>query len=578
MTAKEYLGTLDGMSRATMSDGTIVQMETTLTCDGDVITAWVKRESIPRDTVFLDFLPAFFSANEGADGYMVFPQNRLVYFKGHENCRRQAGAALLPIFGAKTDNITFVGIVTGDKEDSVMIADIEDGIYRAYPRFLLEGDGAPCDLCVEYRFLYGENADYSGMARCYREKRLAEGLRPIKDRVGDYPALKYALESPYIRIRMGWKPVPSPVSDQTRETEPPMFVACDCASVACLMDAMAAAGIKQAELCLVGWNVRGHDGRWPEAFPVEEAIGGEEGLRALIRKAQDMGYHITCHSNHSDAYTIADCFSEDILRKNGEGKAMLGGTWSGGNMYPTCPKATYDLNRTMLDRIAALGFSGCHYIDVIGVVPPKKCGDKAHPLTRAEDAVWNNRLFAYARERMGGIASEGAFDHMCDTLDYGLYVQFKGNADPLCDEEIPFWQLVYHGIVLQNPSTATVNYTIKGPDDYIEAVEFGARPSFYYYSRFVTESEKRKNWMGTVDMRCSTDEEREESVLALRRAVDEYAMRQQLQYCFMDKHEKLDDGIYRVVYSDGTQITVNRGENYYAPLSLMGKAYRIIKG
>jgi hypothetical protein len=43
---------------------------------------------------------------------------------------------------------------------------------------------------------------------------------------------------------------------------------------------------KRAQLCLVGWNQKGHDGRWPQIFPVEEALGGEEKLRRLIRKAR----------------------------------------------------------------------------------------------------------------------------------------------------------------------------------------------------------------------------------------------------------------------------------------------------
>ena len=47
-------------------------------------------------------------------------------------------------------------------------------------------------------------------------------------------------------------------------------------------EAMKNAGIDKAELCLVGWNVRGHDGRWPQAFPVEPALGGEEELHWLI--------------------------------------------------------------------------------------------------------------------------------------------------------------------------------------------------------------------------------------------------------------------------------------------------------
>ena len=578
MCITQFLKTLDICSIARLADGTLQSVPTEVTAEKDHLTARIPREQIPEGTQTLDFLPAFFTGQEGEDGYMVFPGNMLCRFAGHENTKKQACSPVMPLFGAKTERFCFAGIVTGDRADSIVMADIENGAYRTYPRFLLEGDGAPEDPAVEYHFLTGEEADYSGMARIYRKKRLAEGLIPLRERVKNRPALAYAAEAPYIRIRMGWKPVPSPVPEQTSETEPPMFTACDCGQVEKLLDAMHSAGIDKAELCLVGWNVRGHDGRWPQALPVEEGIGGESALRALIAKAQSMGYQITCHTNNSDAYRIADCFDEGFLRKNKDGSIQKGGTWSGGNMYNTCPAATWEISRNMLDRVEALGFRGLHYIDVVSVVPPKKCADPEHPLTRAEDAAWYNRLFRYASDKFGGIASEGGFDHMSDVLDYGLYIHFGGNrTNPLCDEDIPLWQMVYHGSILHNPSTNTVNYTLKDTDALLEEVEFGGRPSFYYYSRFVTESAQRKNWMGTADMRCGTPEELAESVDALRRSYAEYQTRRALQYCFMEKHEKLAEGVYRVTYSDGTVILVNRGDAPYEAEKLAGKSYRIDK-
>ena len=578
MCIMQFLNTLDTLSVARLADGTVQAVPTEVTAGKDRLIARIPKEQIPSGTQTLDFLPAFFTGHEGENGYMVFPGNILCRFAGHENTKKQASSPIMPLFGARTESFCFAGIITGDRMDSIVMADIEDGAYRTYPRFLLEGDGAPEDPAVEYVFLNGEDADYSGMARAYRKMRLANGLVPLCERVKNRPALAYAVDAPYIRIRMGWKPVPSPVPEQTLETEPPMYTACDCRQVEKLLTAMRSAGIDKAEICLVGWNVRGHDGRWPQALPVEEGIGGEDALRKLIADAQSMGYQITCHTNNSDAYRIADCFDEGFLRKNKDGSTQIGGTWSGGNMYNTCPKATYEISRTMLDQVEDLGFRGLHYIDVVSVVPPKKCADPAHPLTRTEDAMWYNRLFRYASDKLGGISSEGGFDHMSNVLDYGLYIHFGGNrTNPLCDEDIPLWQMVYHGSILHNPSTNTVNYPLKETDALLEEVEFGGRPSFYYYSRFVTESEKRKNWMGTVDMRCGTPEEMAESVDALGRSYKEYQARKALQYCFMDRHEKLADGVYKITYSDGTVILVNRGEEMYEPEKLAGKSYRIDK-
>ena len=48
-----------------------------------------------------------------------------------------------------------------------------------------------------------------------------------------------------------------------------------------LVRRMQAAGLRKAVITLVGWNLGGHDGAYPQRFPVEPALGGEAGLRKL---------------------------------------------------------------------------------------------------------------------------------------------------------------------------------------------------------------------------------------------------------------------------------------------------------
>lgn len=82
-----------------------------------------------------------------------------------------------------------------------------------------------------------------------------------------------------VRVRQGWKPVPSPVENQTPETEPPVHAACTFDRVCDIVDEFKKHGIPEAEFCLVGWNIGGHDGRFPQIFPVEPKLGGAENLK-----------------------------------------------------------------------------------------------------------------------------------------------------------------------------------------------------------------------------------------------------------------------------------------------------------
>ena len=163
----------------------------------------------------------------------------------------------------------------------------------------------------------------------------------------------------------------------------------------------------------------------------------------------------------------------------------------------------------------------------------------------------------------GGIQSEGYMDFMNDELDAILYVGVQSRLthemNPLFDEGIPFWQLVYHGIVLSNPTSQTVNYPIKEEYQHLKFLEYGGRPLMYFYSKFGED----RNWMGDDDLHCEDDAAIARSVEAIKRAYDEYEELKDLQYAFMENHEKLADNIYRTTFSDGTTITVNYNDLRY---------------
>ncbi len=551
-------------SYALLADNARVPVETEITVDRDRMRAVVRKESVPEGAQKLDFLPDYFAAHEGEEGYMAFPANYLTYFKGHEDAFRPACTPTLYMFGAKTKDRCFVGIQRGaERYDSVIMADIKDGRYTLYPRYNLDGDPPYGDFIVDYFTLTGTDADYSGMARTYRRVRLEEdGLLPLTERTKGNPFLTYAAASPYIRIRLGWKPVPSPVEEQTPENEPPVHVAMTFDRVGEFLDELKRQGVDKAEICLVGWNVGGHDGRYPDVLPVEKTMGGADRLRALIRKAQSMGYSMTCHTNSSDAYSVAPSWDEHFLLRKKNGDPVVGGNWGGGKMYETCPQATYKLSERMLDQVADLGFRGIHYIDVVSVVPPRKCYDPDHPLNCEQTTALYQKIFRYAKGKIGGISSEGGYDYMTDVLDYGLYVTptWAKNA-PFADEMVPLWQIVYNGTILQNPYTNTINAAIKEQKDRLTAVEFCARPTFYIYSKFVDKP--NGNWMGEVDLRCDTDEEMRETVARIRETCEDFAPRAALEYAFIRRHDILTDSVRRLTFEDGTMLYVNYGDSKF---------------
>lgn len=523
----------------------------------------INKDLISHEAEFVEILCPQFDAKVNDDGYYVIAD---FFKKGSHICLFNEKADrevickqdLMPIFGIKNRNMSVLGIVEGMKQNFFIRFGVSDGNYSLTLRFEITKMGLYEDISFRLIFL-DNNAEYSDMAVKYREIQLEKNVvLPLSERAKHNQFLKYAVEAPEIRIRLGWKPAPPTILEQTEENEPPMYTACTFDRVKDLIDELLRQGVDKAQLCLVGWNISGHDGRYPQLFPVEKRLGGEEKLKELIKYAQDKGFQIVCHTNSTDCYSIANTYSDDIVAKTPDGSLSVNELpWSGGRMYNLCPQKALEYAEENLPQVSAIGFKGIHYIDVMSVVPLRECYDQNHPCTKEQSLLYYNKIMELSHKIFGGFASEGAFDFAAKYLDYAFYVCWQGLDDTLSDYEIPLWQIVYHGIILSNPSTGTVNYTIKDKASKNCFYEFGGRPSFYIYSKFMNNN-GNADWLGKEDLVCGTRDELEFTVSKIKEAYEDYKEKYRLQYKFIKSHRKIGENKYETVYDDGTTIISER--------------------
>ncbi len=505
----------------------------------------------------------------GSEGYWINSDGELGTFKARaKDGTRRSGRPHMPFFGAVMPQGAFVAIVKGMPYNYSFSVALKKGVYELSMAYDLHMEDVYEDLEVEVIQLTGADANYAGMARVYRAYQLGrKAVLPLRERAKTAPILDYAAQWPEIRVRNAWKPVPSPLPEQTVKDEPTVKPVVTFDRFRQIADEFKKQGIGGAEFCLVGWNVGGHDGRWPQIFPVEPSLGGEMKLRAAIAHVQGLGYQVVAHCNHRDAYLIANSWDAEYIReKNPDGTLRRGKTtWGGGRMYTICPQRAYErFALQQMPMVRALGFRGLHYLDVYSCVGTERCTDPRHPLNDRESAKWVGHILQLGRDTFGGISSEGSYDQNAGQLDYALYVSFARPFEAktyagLVDRLIPMFQLVYNGIILSNPYTTTVNAQIKGRPSELKTIEFGGRPSFYFYANFRTPG-KGANWMGDIDLECDTDEELAQSVAQIKRGVDEYQKVWKLQYEYMDGHDELAEGVYRTSYSNGAKVYVNYGE------------------
>ena len=519
----------------------------------------VSNSQIPENTEYLIFDIPFFTAQEGDDGYFTVSDvdrkgSHLCFFNKKSNFDGLYIQNLMPIFGIKTKIGAVLGVVTGMRYSFHINVGVKDGNYYLKPYFKLNGDQLYEDIKIDFYYL-GANAQYSDMAAKYRELQLANGIVPLSEKIKSRPQLKYASESVEIRIRMGWKPVPPQILEQTEENEPEMKVACTFNRVKDLIDELKNQGVEKAQICLVGWNKSGHDGRYPDLFPVEEKLGGEKDLRSLICYAQNNGYQIVCHTNSSDSYSISKRFCDDIVVKKKDGSLFAHDeAWAGGRMYHLSPQKAVEFAKNDLPKVRNLGFSGLHYIDVLTIVPPKTCYDKSHPSNAKQTVESYHEIMKLCHNTFGGFASEGCCDFAAKYLDYGFYVVMHKYDGDFFDREIPLLQMVYHGIFLFNPSTTTNNYTIKNQKAREELLESMGRPSFYIYSKFIDSGDKLTDWLGKEDLLLDTDEQLKYTVQKIKKGYDDLVKYKHLTEKFIIKHEFLTDKKRKTTFSDGSEI------------------------
>ena len=555
-------------------DGSRDTVTVQLKAEKDHLSLHVTKDELAAiDTLVI--LPEFAHATAGEEGGWYYPCGLVTRFKeGREGRYSRHQRHPLPILGYETPRGFYMGYVRSYRYDVSHISMAEKDHYT-FTTELRIADVEPYeDFHMDFYPLTGDEATYSGMGRLYRKMQIEAGnIVPLRERVKTRPELKYVVENPEVRIRQCWKPVPTPVPEQTRENEPALRVKVTFERVKDIIDEMKRQGVSGSELTLVGWNLKGHDGRFPTHLPPEPELGGEAALRDLIKYAQDNGFQIVPHICTCDAYKVSEDWDEADIAKKPDGSLRTQHVYGSGHMYDMCYKVAYEKNAQKLhDALVDFGFRGILYNDVYSIVPPTVCCDPNHPVNSKDAQMWGYKTLEDGARKLGGVASEGGYDHFAPILDYCLYAIMSFDYDnlrvkPMRDEYVPLWHIVYNGTILSCPISSCVNYTVKEPAIAMKQLEYGGHPTYYFYS---AHRDDAANWMGgrtktgvSKDLLCGTQQELEEAVAAIKKGCDHLAEYGHLQYEFMEDHCEIAPNVFRTLWSDGTELICNYTDKPY---------------
>lgn len=504
-----------------------------------------------RIAIFVDGAEAY----NGENGYAITERGLVTHFTRDKLrwCPESHWVAQHYV-AMTTPRKAFVGIVDSLQYECQYWCVAEKGVYVTYPEWEIDKiGGTPYEDISYVVYELPKGADYNAMAKCYRRhfNRKYANLKPIDERLRQQPSLAKLRNALALRQVCAQKwPQDSSEVRKDKDRWDRDFTSVDEPSVNCVksfaetlegLKRIKAAGIDDVAICLAGWQTGGYDGRCPATFPVCEEAGGETELRKLINGAKSLDFLIDAHNNYTDAFTCSPLWDDgNVACRRADGTLFKNNSfWCGGRPYDVCLKSI--VNKIVyrdLEKVRALGFNGCAYIDVFSAAWPYRCEDPRHPATRKDTEEIQIEIAKFCRRMNGGFASECCFDHMIPYLDYMNYAQCyirkmrqwaKKGREVGWDEVVPFFELAFHDVVLSTPDKVTQE--IPTGADRLLLWEFGGRPMVYYWT--------------------------DADIPRIKELYDEFVGIRHLQGVEMTEHRKFEQGVVRVSYANGERMYLN---------------------
>lgn len=538
--------------------------------------------------VYLDLLPFFGAATDDDEGYMVFPDSSgaiAPFGKRHGRYARQFEEYVygpedypfveylplqpvnrqvaMPIFGLKYPDGAFLGVITEGEFDAKVVAAPAGYIvdyYRTNAKFVLrreylaplrqdttvptvESQRIRTDRAVRYYLLPESQASYAGMALKYREYLVEEmGLAPGRVAGDDGVApIHLRIFHAVMEERLVFNSlVVMTTFDEARQ----------------MVEELLAAGVKEMDVTLVGWNRGGYAGRYPRRLPVEQRLGGERGLKEFVEWARERGVRVYLQDNYIDAYADNRGFSRRTEVVRDPSRLPIRG-WSPGyrsDRYLISPMVAYQKFALKdIPKMAEFGVTGLD-LERFGwtLISDRNANYRAERDQVAK--VWSD-IVRLAKEQMGSVIVQGGNVYLLPLVDKVMRSPMEETTHLFASRSIPFYQIAVHGVVPYYgwPSNLR-SEPLRG---YLKNIEYGALPVFELTMRSssLLKDATRYNILFSSEFELWKDT-----------FIDEYRTQSErmgyLQDIAIVDHRELAEDVFETVYEDGSRVIVNYSDRH----------------
>jgi hypothetical protein len=307
--------------------------------------------------------------------------------------------------------------------------------------------------------------------------------------------------------------------------------------------------------------------KYPQSFPVDARLGGEEALRRLTEKIHQRGQRVLLSSDYIDVVPGAKNVMPYLDAVRGVDGLPLGDSDSGYMLNPEIALERFAINN--IDQAAAIGVDGLHLLGFATLALPDK--NTRFPMTREGFAATYMKIANLSAETLGTVSMNGSNIYASLYSDFLQMVPLDSTHYDIFDETVPFFQIAVHG--LTQYSGYPYNLVSDSLSMFLRQVEYGAISSFIL-TKESSSKLSRTNWN---DLYSSEYGYWKDEVITQYQIMEELAY---LNNQFILNHQKIAEGIYQTTYEDGTRIIVNYNAKPYTvdTLEIPPMDFVVVKG
>ena len=572
----------------------------------------------------IEVLPGFGYATKEDTGYFVVPNGSgsLINFNNAKNSRysayiygidptlanytkvENADTVKLPIFGVCYDDHSLLAAVEDGKSlgqinaytagGTEALSSYNTSSYTFYLRGsetlgmfgttgnaanlpIVEKTFADVNIQIRYSFLGKDNTGYSGIANYYRnvlEKRgdikpngdpLSTEVSDIGfyyDVIGGVKVTDFFMGVKYLGVKA------MTTYEQAKE----------------MATYLAGKGIRNQVVNFQGWFNGGYYHDVADKVKMIKKLGSEKKLDELTSYIEGIGGRIYADvafqkvtdisKRYNQTYEAAKYYAGYSLLLGQVNPVTLRQTASLGYMETlysiVSPKFLVRYVDKFISKTEDMKVTGFSLRDLGSVLSSDKKRTEIINREMALDVV-EAQLKRFADNGDKKVMVSAANEYAAKYADDIINAPIAQNSYYSVDAEIPLYEMIYHGYVDYAGYNINTSDTYDVDDISLKLIEFGCSPHFVFT---YLESNNMK-YTGVNDVYASTFDTWKDTAVKIYEKVNDAL--KNVRYAVIVAHERLDEGVSKVSYSNGVTIYVNTTASSYSDdeISIEAKSYAV---